>query len=193
MIIKALNPDPDPDEMNADPQPCRKGERERGGLASPDDLFDLPDQLTVHAASDTFQHHWEAMEKTAQPPRPISTPLLASDLTGPQVRLLRLLYVCFGREFLAIGLLKFGQDCAGFAGPILLNLVVSFMEDPTVPAARGYVYAVLLVRHLSALDCVYVQGTSTFFPDRGQDPTLVLDYVETACWVNFQCQGFLGN
>jgi hypothetical protein len=134
--------------------PCRKGERERGGLAAPDDLFDLPDQLTVHAASDTFQHHWEAMEKTAQPP---SASPLASDLpgsTGPRIRLLRLLYVCFGREFLAIGLLKFGQDCAGFAGPILLNLVVTFMEDPTVPAARGYVYAVLLVRHLSALYCM---------------------------------------
>ncbi len=170
MVIKALDPDPDPDEMNADPQPCRKGERERGGLASPDDLFDLPDQLTVPAASDTFQHHWEAMEKTAPPPpRPISTPLLASDTSGstgpPKVRLLRLLYVCFGREFLAIGLLKFGQDCAGFAGPILLNLVVTFMEDPTVPAARGYVYAVLLVSYLA------------FLPDPDLDPTLELDYV----------------
>jgi ATP-binding cassette subfamily C (CFTR/MRP) protein 10 len=158
-----LDPYPDPDEMNADPHPCRKGERERGGLAAPDDLFDLPDQLTVHAASDTFQHHWEAMEKTAPPP-PISTALLASDTsgsTGPRIRLLRLLYVCFGREFLAIGLLKFGQDCAGFAGPILLNLVVTFMEDPTVPAARGYVYAVLLVSYLA------------FLPDL--DPTLEPD------------------
>jgi hypothetical protein len=114
----------------------------------------------VHAASDTFQHHWEAMEKTAPPPSP-SASLLASDTsesTGPLIRLLRLLYACFGREFLAIGLLKFGQDCAGFAGPILLNLVVTFMEDPTMPAARGYVYAVLLVRHLSALVCVYTGG-----------------------------------
>ncbi len=177
--------------MNADPQPCRKGERERGGLAAPDDLFDLPDQLTVHAASDTFQHHWEAMEKTAQPPRPISTPLLASDTsesTGPRIRLLRLLYACFGREFLAIGLLKFGQDCAGFAGPILLNLVVTFMEDPTVPAARGYAYAVLLVRHLSDLDCVY-RGYQHFFPDPGLDSSLILDYVEMHAWIKFQCQG----
>jgi hypothetical protein len=30
---------------------------------------------------------------------------------------------------LAIGILKFVADCAGFASPILLNLVVNFMED----------------------------------------------------------------
>jgi ATP-binding cassette subfamily C (CFTR/MRP) protein 10 len=61
------------------------------------------------------------------------------------VRLVRILYRCFGHEFLAIGVLKFGQECAGFAGPILLNLVVEFMENPTESVARGYVYAVLLV------------------------------------------------
>jgi hypothetical protein len=42
-----------------------------------------------------------------------------------------------------------------------LNLVVTFMEDPTVPAARGYVYAVLLVSYLA------------FLPDL--DPTLEPD------------------
>ena len=46
-----------------------------------------------------------------------------------EVKLLTLLYNCYGREFFRIGFLKFLSDCAGFAGPILLNCVVSFMED----------------------------------------------------------------
>jgi hypothetical protein len=59
-------------------QLIRKGRRSGGaGLSCPDDLFDLPDQLTVHAASDKFQHHWEAAEKCA--------PLLATTTTTPPV------------------------------------------------------------------------------------------------------------
>ena len=118
-----------------------------GGLSSSDDLFDLPDELAVHAASDKFQHQWEALERTVPPPTPTPAPTHQSSTSpgGGRVGLLRLLYACFGREFLAIGVLKFGQDCAGFAGPILLNLVVNFMEDPTVPMSQGYVYALLLV------------------------------------------------
>jgi hypothetical protein len=114
-----------------------------GGLSCPDDLFDLPDQLRVHESTDKFCRHWEAAEKCLLPPAATANP--PPDRPAPRVRLVRLLYRCFGREFLAIGALKFAQDCAGFAGPILLNLVVGFMENPAESVSRGYVYAVLLV------------------------------------------------
>ena len=45
-----------------------------------------------------------------------------------------------------IEILKFVNDYAGFAGPILLNGVVSFMEDPDPDSGMvtGYIYAILL-------------------------------------------------
>lgn len=55
--------------------------------------------------------------------------------------LLRALAKTFMAEFLAIGVLKFVADCAGFASPILLNLVVNFMEDRQADHRWGYTYA----------------------------------------------------
>jgi hypothetical protein len=48
---------------------------------------------------------------------------------GRKSFLLRALSKTFLVEFLSIGVLKLVADCAGFASPILLNLVVTFMED----------------------------------------------------------------
>ena len=49
-----------------------------------------------------------------------------------------------------IEILKFVNDYAGFAGPILLNGVVSFMEDPDPDSGMvtGYIYIRHSTRHL---------------------------------------------
>ena len=128
----------------------------KGQLQQPDDVFDLPEALTPHAVAAEVRRTWEQLQKL----EPVTRPDQA-----PPVSLLRLLFSCYGREFLLIGLLKFVADCAGFAGPgrilcllncstkninflltlVLLNCVVTFMETPdTVSMVSGYMYAALL-------------------------------------------------
>lgn len=55
--------------------------------------------------------------------------------------LFRALHRCFGLQFYLVGLLKLTADCAGFAGPMLLNRLVSFIEDKSEDMRYGYGYA----------------------------------------------------
>ncbi|XP_076314216.1 LOW QUALITY PROTEIN: ATP-binding cassette sub-family C member 10-like [Tachypleus tridentatus] len=66
--------------------------------------------------------------------------------TGTLVRrqkfsLLQVLHRCFGKEFYLIGMLKLLADSLGFAGPLMLNLLVSFLENKLEPASHGCYYA----------------------------------------------------
>jgi len=108
----------------------------RGLLQSSYDVFDLPEKMTPHLVSQKVRKEWETLEK--------EVPLNLQHNTTQNIKLLTLLRRCYGREFFAIGGLKFLADCAGFAGPILLNLVVTFMEDPEEDISHGYLYAFLL-------------------------------------------------
>jgi len=101
---------------------------EKGNLTTTDDLFDLPEDLTIHEIEIKFKSKWEEEEK----------------INSGQIRLWRILYHCFGKQFFAIGILKLIGDVAGFAGPILLNLVVKFVEDDKADVKNGYLYAFLL-------------------------------------------------
>ncbi|KAL4715350.1 hypothetical protein ACJJTC_015121 [Scirpophaga incertulas] len=69
------------------------------------------------------------------------------------VTLLRALHSCFGFQFYSIGILKLVSDMAGFAGPILLNKLVAFVDDESIDNHLGYTYAVslLLATIISAL------------------------------------------
>ena len=107
----------------------------RGNLQHPDDVFDLPESLTPHSVAQGVRKEWESLEKLD----PVTSPTEV-----PKVKLKTLLYRCFGKEFFTIGILKFMNDCAGFAGPILLNYVVSFMENKDEKIGNGYLYAGLL-------------------------------------------------
>ena len=55
--------------------------------------------------------------------------------------LLRALGNSFGFECFLLGILKFSGDSLNFAGPILLNYLVSYMEHSQEPIWHGYVYA----------------------------------------------------
>ena len=105
----------------------------QGNLQQPDDVFDLPEDMTAHIVAGHIQKEAEQMAKLA----PVTEEV-------PRISLVRLLYGCFGKQFFAIGLLKLLNDCAGFAGPLLLHAVVTFMETPGQPVGEGYMYALLL-------------------------------------------------
>ena len=94
----------------------------RGGLHQPDDVFDLPDCLSPQIVAQQVRRETDKLVK-------LDTNTATNPSQAGEVKLLTLLYNCYGREFFRIGFLKFLSDCAGFAGPILLNCVVSFMED----------------------------------------------------------------
>lgn len=53
------------------------------------------------------------------------------------VTLLRALHACFGVQFYSIGILKLVSDMAGFAGPILLNYLIRFVEDESIDQHLG--------------------------------------------------------
>ena len=59
----------------------------------------------------------------------------------PSLSLLQALHRAFGIEYYLLGILKLLADCLGFAGPILLNLLVSYMETKSEPEHNGYIYA----------------------------------------------------
>lgn len=58
--------------------------------------------------------------------------------------LLRALHTCFALQFYSIGVLKLVADAAGFAGPILLNYLIKYIEDDTIDQRLGYAYAAAL-------------------------------------------------
>ena len=47
----------------------------------------------------------------------------------------------FGLEYYSLGILKLLADLSGFAGPVLLNLLVSYIENKSEPESHGYLYA----------------------------------------------------
>lgn len=57
------------------------------------------------------------------------------------VSLLRALHKCFWFQFYSVGILKLVADCAGFAGPLLLNKLVGFIENGSEEMSYGYAYA----------------------------------------------------
>lgn len=59
--------------------------------------------------------------------------------------LLRALHRCFGVQFYSIGILRLIADISAFAGPMLLNKLVGFIEEKSEDIKWGYIYALGLV------------------------------------------------
>ncbi|XP_045397975.1 ATP-binding cassette sub-family C member 10 isoform X2 [Lemur catta] len=90
----------------------------RGELRQPQDTCHLPHRLHPTYLARAFQAHWQE---------------------GAQ--LWRALYGAFGRCYLALGLLKLMGTMLGFSGPLLLSLLVSFLEEGQEPLSHGLLYA----------------------------------------------------
>lgn len=82
-------------------------------------------------------------------PHSISTGIVAAEFqkltVSKRLSLLKALHICFGVQFYSIGILKLISDGAGFCGPILLNCLVSYIEDTDDDVSKesiwiGYAY-----------------------------------------------------
>lgn len=49
----------------------------------------------------------------------------------------------FGYPFFLVGILKFGYDSCIFIGPLLLNRVINFLKDPSIPMSQGLIYVAM--------------------------------------------------
>ncbi|NXI60347.1 MRP7 protein, partial [Chloroceryle aenea] len=56
-------------------------------------------------------------------------------------RLFSVLHAAFGLHFYSLGLLKLASNMLGFSGPLLLNLLVNFLESRQEPLSHGVLYA----------------------------------------------------
>ncbi|XP_007530511.1 ATP-binding cassette sub-family C member 10 [Erinaceus europaeus] len=90
----------------------------QGELRQPQDTCRLPHRLHPAYLARLFQTHWQ--EGT---------------------RLWRALYGAFGRHYLALGFLKLVGTMLGFSGPLLLSLLVGFLEEGQEPLSNGLLYA----------------------------------------------------
>ncbi|NXR10010.1 MRP7 protein, partial [Semnornis frantzii] len=90
----------------------------QGKLKQPQDVCILPRQLQAASVCDHSLHH-------AQKP----------------VQLFSVLHAAFGLRFYSLGLLKLAGSLLGFSGPLLLNLLVNFMESQQEPVSHGVLYA----------------------------------------------------
>lgn len=119
-----------------------------GKLLHPDDLFDLPDNLNsttlsrklddalIGKQSNGNVHEHSSNSNSSSLP---DVSFMQAEQTN--VSLIRALHNCFWFQFYGIGLLKLTADCAGFAGPMLLYKLVSFIEDKAQDVNLGYAYA----------------------------------------------------
>ncbi|XP_023950865.1 ATP-binding cassette sub-family C member 10 [Bicyclus anynana] len=94
----------------------------------------------------------ETHPQSSTPVTPTARVLLRPD-RRQNVSLFHALHSCFALQFYSIGILKLISDMAGFGGPILLNKLITFIEDDSIDQHYGYIYAasLLSVTIISAL------------------------------------------
>ncbi|XP_059046342.1 uncharacterized protein LOC131841950 [Achroia grisella] len=135
-------------------------------LHDPEELFDIPGKYRCSYVGarmdralvgniDNYQYAEVPHEpfitsgygSIGEPQPQTSTPVTptARVLVRPQrrqnVTMLHALHTCFAVQFYSIGILKFVSDMAGFAGPMLLNKLITFVDDESIDQHLGYIYA----------------------------------------------------
>ncbi|XP_050731824.1 ATP-binding cassette sub-family C member 10-like [Eriocheir sinensis] len=123
----------------------------RGLLRTVDDLHDLPLALRTDVVAQQVQ--WAMLS---------TQPLEVDDLTtttttfttttttttpppSPLPSFLHILHRVLGVQFYALGLLRLAGDGLGYAGPLLLHQLVTFVEQKEAEVVWGWVYAGSLV------------------------------------------------
>nr|AKC42152.1 ABCC10 [Petromyzon marinus] len=124
-----------------------------GELNSPDDILELPENMKVSFVSQAFKDVLYADSNQTRDciPEDVSqssptgkrlciskdAPLLASQ---PRRTLFWSLYKVYGVRYLSIGLLYLIAIVLGLLGPVILQYLLSFMENRQEPASHGYYY-----------------------------------------------------
>ncbi|XP_061847183.1 ATP-binding cassette sub-family C member 10 isoform X2 [Colius striatus] len=126
-----------------------------GKLNQPQDVCVLPRLLQAARVCDHFYSCWQkkaaprqAEEETVSLTSPIlaggdgsSSALDSLHRARETVRLFSVLHTAFGLRFYSLGLLKLAGNLLSFSGPLLLNLLVNFMESRQEPLRNGVLYA----------------------------------------------------
>ncbi|XP_025614974.1 ABC transporter C family member 13 isoform X2 [Arachis hypogaea] len=92
-----------------------------------EDLLQIPTNMAPSSCHDIISSCWRAQ--------------LTNDASKPS--LFRALCSAYGWSYLYLGLLKVINDCIGFAGPLLLNKLIQFLQQGSV-TSDGYLLAVSL-------------------------------------------------
>ncbi|XP_044256061.1 ATP-binding cassette sub-family C member 10 [Tribolium madens] len=127
----------------------------QGKLNNSEDLYDLPFSLNCGTVStkldkaltgnvDEIRRRQLTCSISSQS-TPTSPDVTFIGVRRHNVSLFKALHKCFWVQFYSIGFLKFIADCAGFASPLLLNRLVTFIEDKSEDIKWGYLYAFLLM------------------------------------------------
>ncbi|XP_019356117.1 ATP-binding cassette sub-family C member 10 isoform X1 [Alligator mississippiensis] len=128
-------------------------------LNRPQDVYLLPRRLQAARVHDHFYSCWQEKAALRQEEEEIVSPTSpmvskgdgrgdslhapgSSHSTQKAVRLLSVLHAAFGLRYYSLGLLKLAGSLLGFSGPLLLNLLVNFMESRQEPLSHGVLYAV---------------------------------------------------
>jgi len=119
-----------------------------GQLENPDDLFILPSSLDTNLIKERFtnlmriQRHQTVLQELKR----VDINDFSSTRKRPSVKIsmFKCLHKTFGKFYYSLGILKFIVDCLGFTGPLLLNALVTFMENKEEPISHGYYYAAAL-------------------------------------------------
>lgn len=107
----------------------RKGAKQQ--LIDESSVYELPQDITTSTLDDIFSNylHQACLEESTE------------NLEGKHV-LLKVLNRSFGLVYYASGILKLLADILAFAGPLLLNKLVNFIENVDEPLVHGYYYAI---------------------------------------------------
>ncbi|XP_072392166.1 ATP-binding cassette sub-family C member 10 [Diabrotica undecimpunctata] len=108
-------------------------------IVTSDDLYDLPDSINSDNNSNRLENYLKIEHDTDSSREVVVIhPRRSSSL-------LAALHKCYAWQFYSVGILRLLADCSNFAGPILLNKLVDFIEKRSIDIKWGYLYAVLLV------------------------------------------------
>lgn len=127
-------------------------------ISKSEDLFELPRGLRTPNIVNKFQNTITVIKTkneasdSGQDRISLSQNECAVNIVNPdrnksiscqkdKISLIRTLNKTFGIECWSLGILKFLGDSLNFAGPILLNLLVSYMENSKEVTWHGYLYA----------------------------------------------------
>ncbi|KAJ7404257.1 multidrug resistance-associated protein 7 isoform X4 [Willisornis vidua] len=127
----------------------------QGKLNQPQDVCVLPRQLQTARVCDRFYSCWQkkaALHQVEEETVSLTSPMVAggdgssdapdSSHCGQEtVRLFSVLHAAFGFRFYSLGLLHLAGKLLSFSGPLLLNLLVNFMESRQEPLSHGVLYA----------------------------------------------------
>ncbi|XP_074945344.1 ATP-binding cassette sub-family C member 10 isoform X3 [Phalacrocorax aristotelis] len=124
-------------------------------LNQPQDVYVLPRQLQAARVCDQFYSCWQkkaSLHQVEEETVSLTSPIIAgvdgsSDALDSlhqaqeAVQLFSVLHAAFGLRFYSLGLLKLAGNLLDFSGPLLLNLLVNFMESQQEPLSHGVLYA----------------------------------------------------